>query len=388
MECEVLAISSIEQNNTNYSMLDYSRYTANEFALDASFRKWVLRKTPTENIFWENWLIQHPEKYETTQQAKAIIFALRNVQEEIGEDEIAEAIAKIVDVAEQKNIKKVNFWQYATFRKLSLAASVLLVTLLSYVVFDKLSEKETPTYRNSVAKVAQKTKFIEIKNTSSTSQLITLSDGSSVVLQADSKLSYPEKFTGDTREVVLSGEAFFEIAKNPNQPFFVYANEVVAKVLGTSFTVKAFEDDKQVQVFVKTGKVSVYSQKNSALKEQQVSKVLTGLLVLPNQQATFIRPKWQFKRAELTVPQIVALPSIQRTDFVFKNKSVLEVFDTLENAYGIKIEYDKTLMASCELTAELGDEPLAEKIKLICEVLEAKYEMKDDKIVIEGKGCK
>ena len=369
-------------------MLDYSQYTANEFALDASFRKWVLKNTPTESTFWENWLAQHPEKYETIQQAKAIIVALRNVQEEIGEEEIAAAIAKIVDIAEQRSIKKVNFWQYSTFRKLSLAASVLLVTLLSYVVFEKLSEKETPTYSNSVAKVAQKTKFIEIKNTSSTSKLITLSDGSSVVLQADSKLSYPEKFTGDTREVVLSGEAFFEIAKNPNKPFFVYANEVVAKVLGTSFTIKAFEDDKQVQVFVKTGKVSVFSQKNVALKEQQVSKVLTGLLVLPNQQATFIRPKWQFKRAELTAPQIVSLPSIQSQSFVFKNKSVLEVFDILENAYGIEIEYDKTLMASCELTAELGDEPLAEKINLICEVLEAKYEMKDGKIVIEGKGCK
>ncbi len=62
------------------------------------------------------------------------------------------------------------------------------------------------------------------------------------------------------RDVYLSGEAFFEVTKNPDRPFRVFANEIVTKVLGTSFTVRSFENDTTIQVIVRTGKVTVYSQ--------------------------------------------------------------------------------------------------------------------------------
>ena len=101
--------------------------------------------------------------------------------------------------------------------------------------------------------------LVEQTNNSTISQVITLSDGSSVILQPNSKLSYPKIFTGNERKVYLSGEGFFEISKNRKKPFFVYANEIVTKVVGTSFRVKAYPDQPDVEVIVRTGKVKVKS---------------------------------------------------------------------------------------------------------------------------------
>ncbi len=88
-----------------------------------------------------------------------------------------------------------------------------------------------------------------------------LPDGSSVELAAGSRISYPNDFgSGNSRDIYLSGEAFFKIARNSGQPFRVFANEIVTKVLGTSFSVRSYEKDTTISVTVRTGKVSVCSQ--------------------------------------------------------------------------------------------------------------------------------
>ena len=86
-------------------------------------------------------------------------------------------------------------------------------------------------------------------------------DESTVELAANSRIAYANNFdSAGTRDVYLSGEAFFKVTKNPCRPFRVFANEIVTKVLGTSFSVRSFEKDTVIQVTVRTGKVSVYSQ--------------------------------------------------------------------------------------------------------------------------------
>src|SRR5690606_37260897 len=90
-----------------------------------------------------------------------------------------------------------------------------------------------------VAEVVQTTSsfFKEVVNTERPFKYVQLPDGSSVVLHRNSTLKYPQTFDSTKREVYLIGEAFFEITKNAEQPFFVYAGEVIAKVHGTSFSV-------------------------------------------------------------------------------------------------------------------------------------------------------
>ncbi|MFN7120120.1 MAG: FecR family protein, partial [Saprospiraceae bacterium] len=107
---------------------------------------------------------------------------------------------------------------------------------------------------------------IELKNTTSQDQKITLPDGSLVVLKPESSLVYNEDFNKSKREVHLRGEAFFDVVKNPAKPFIVHAGEVVAEVVGTSFSIKNAEDSKNVEVDVISGKVSVYAEKKSRIK--------------------------------------------------------------------------------------------------------------------------
>lgn len=367
-------------------MLDYTQYTANDFALDSSFRKWVLKKEATATLFWDNWLVQHPEKKETIALAQQIVLSLRNAQEEISEEEIEVAIAQLVNAAEQRNIKIIPFFHRLSVR-MGMAASLFLIPFLAWIFFVKTNQEPSTVYTESVAQLAQETRINEVVTTAKQTQLVTLPDGSSVMLQPNSRLSYPNQFTSEKREVVLSGEAFFEVAKNANQPFFVYANEMVAKVLGTSFTIKAFAKDKDVQVIVKTGKVAVFSQKDGHFTEKTTQKALSGLVILPNQQLIYKRPEGAFTKTIVAEATLSQLPAIQTQSFVFKHASLEEVFNTLERSYPIRIVYDPALMASCELNATLGDEPLMEKIALICKVIEASYEVKEEQITIHGKGC-
>lgn len=86
---------------------------------------------------------------------------------------------------------------------------------------------------------------------------LVLSDGSTVWLNAGSKLSYPDVFTGDKRVVSLEGEAFFDIARHVDMPFYVHAGKVTVKVLGTKFDVKAYQGDAGVSTTLISGKVQV-----------------------------------------------------------------------------------------------------------------------------------
>ncbi|WP_428667389.1 FecR family protein [Runella sp.] len=363
-------------------MIDYTTYTAEALALDELFRAWVLENA--EPLFWENWLIDYPEKAVVVQRAKQIVLTLYRAQEEISEDEIDEAIQQLVQRAEERAVV-VPLWRRTWVR---VAAALILVPLAGWLIYRENNTDNVTPYQEVVQQIQNEVKLIEFTNTTSRAQLVTLSDGSSVVLQPQTRISYPTIFPSDKREVVLSGEAFFEVSKDPAKPFFVFANGLVTKVLGTTFTVQAYEKDREVRVIVKTGKVSVFSREDPMASSKQKNRELTGLVLTPNQQVTFHRADSRLVRSLVEKPQLLALSEIQQQSFEFRQAPISDVFAVLEKAYGVKIVYDEELMGACELTATLGDEPLLEKMHLICKVLEANYELMDAQIVVNGKGCK
>ncbi|UII19626.1 FecR family protein [Fulvivirga ligni] len=226
--------------------------------------------------------------------------------------------------------------------------------------------------------------LLSYKNESNKPHKLVLADGSIVTLKPHSSLEYPETFSAESREVHLYGEAFFQVKRNPQKPFSVYSEDIVTKVLGTSFNVQAFENKKDIVVSVKTGKVSVATKVEHKKQKEDPSEQLKGVLITRNQQITYSK-----KNRKIT-KQLVSEPVLRNAKpgaFTFEDKPVAEIFQKLERAYGIDIIFDREVMSQCRLTTKLDNTEFYDKLRLICKGLNAKYEILDAHVIISGEGC-
>jgi transmembrane sensor len=258
---------------------------------------------------------------------------------------------------------------------------VVLVTLGIGNFFWKKYNSEENRY-NQILAHSKEVPIIEVINTEEKIKLVTLPDGSSVILKKNARISYPKLFSANEREVAMLGEVFFEVRKETGHPFYIHSGEMMAKVTGTSFSIKANIADDQVSLLVKTGSVEVGiwdGKKN--IEEHASRKTLQA-----NQLATLDEKSGALQTSDAAGATLLDLP-IESQNFTFKKTPVKEVFKILELAYGIQISFDEQVTSSCNITAHLSDEPVREKLELICEVLNAKFEMKDNAVLILSEGC-
>jgi transmembrane sensor len=269
----------------------------------------------------------------------------------------------------------VPFYKRLNF-KLGIAASVIF--MLFFGIYQYSSK-----ILNNGFEISSATNFEKIENTTSKNKVVHLEDGSSIRLFPNSKISFPKHFEADKREVVLEGEAFFEIAKNPSKPFYVYANKLVTKVIGTSFLVKAHKNQEAVQVLVQSGKVSVFKKEEVS---DNILRNIEGVVILPNQQLNFDTNSETFSKTVIEKPTLLTNQTF--IDFNFEETSASEVLKKIQSAYGISIIFDEEILKECPFTADLTDEPLYGKISLLCQAIEANYETIDGQIIISSKGCR
>lgn len=357
--------------------------TPEDFLADESFRNWILLEASHQE--WETWLQAHPEHAKWAEQARLWLLAMKvpplNLSPDVSKIALESTWQKI---AEAESTSTTNGQIRRLFRFRVAAALLILVLALGWLYRQKLAPQSQPiTYETLVKKSPEG--LIEQTNNTDKPQLLTLSDGSSILLHPNSKLSYPKSFGPTERKVYLSGEAFFEISKNPEKPFLVMANEVQTKVLGTSFRIKAYSNQSNVEVLVHTGKVNVSS---ALAKNRQASEVL----LLPNQSVRFLRQELAFQKIieSTQVPSTpVATPAIEQLNFEFTDTPVAEILSTLEKAYQVEIDYPAELLKGCYLNTSLSDQPLPEKLKILCASLsmDTRYEMNGNKITILSNGC-
>jgi ferric-dicitrate binding protein FerR (iron transport regulator) len=230
----------------------------------------------------------------------------------------------------------------------------------------------------------QEVKWIEIVNETTETKEIVLADGSEVRLKPKSNLQYPPDFEAGKREVILKGEAFFDIRHQEGIPFFVQTAKLTIKVLGTSFNVKAYNKNALPEVAVKTGTVSVMtkSEKRNNLNHQ--------IIITPNQRVTYIEEKDLLVRSLVEIPLPVAIEekdSSYNEPFVFDNEPLDKVFELIEKVYQVDIILENQAINQCTLTAQLAEESLFVKLDLICKSIGASYEVHETQIVIRGNGC-
>jgi ferric-dicitrate binding protein FerR (iron transport regulator) len=152
---------------------------------------------------------------------------------------------------------------------------------------------------------------------------VMLPDGTNVWLNSSSSLSYPVEFAGNERRVKLNGEAYFEVAKNKDKPFYVCINKVQVKVLGTHFNIAAYNDDEQLTTTLLEGSV-------------QISKNNRQCLLKPGQQAVVKNDADLITVSEGSIKQVMAW---RNGYFVFNDDNIGTIMKKVSRWYDVDIEY-------------------------------------------------
>lgn len=366
-----------------------------------SFKRWILEKNETDAQFWNHWLEEHPDQLELVATAKVLIVSISDTND-VSNEQIEEQVFILrkamlaydrkmndevgrnnagVSLFVAHNLKVIQLFAKKQWWKV---AALVLIICGSYLIYSRSFSAKNVLYKYQVFLAETSKQGIEYKNSADSARKIVLSDGSEIVLEANSKLICAKEFNASNREVFLTGEAFFKITKNPSRPFIVYSKNIITKVLGTSFWIKSVSEFK-VCVIVRTGKVSVFKPRNFKEAEEG-SPVLSGTVLTPNQQIVYDVENDQMNRSLVNAPK--SFDTLSPDSFVFDATPAIAVFKKLQDAYGVNILFDEDVLASCSVSASLGDEPFYEKLAIICKIIHANYQTIDGNVIINSKGCK
>lgn len=404
-------------------MDQYQEYTLEDFVLDARFQGWVRYQEATDAVFWQQYIDQNPGQAGDIQSARKLLDSVyRHYRTEIDEVEIdleiqgllervrsekrrlaSEVVRELAAVMEPDHARESGIvngsgvvnepgvvreagsvlplgrpWYSGIWTRV--AACAVLAIGLGWVGWQYYC------FNCGYNGLVSGKELVERVNTSGKQQVIRLTDGTKVVLYPQSRLSFAETFPADQRTVYLSGDAYFQVAKDPKRPFLVHTTDLVTKVLGTSFFVRARDASDKTLVEVREGKVSVFKQKEFAARKNAQAKTPNGIVLTPNQKLIFEHASSEMRRTLSDNPEIV--PSDNPKTFEFVNTPASSVLADIEEAYQIDIIFDRDVMKGCPVTASLGGQPMFSKLSILCEVIEARYEVLDGKIVIYSKGCK
>lgn len=243
------------------------------------------------------------------------------------------------------------------------AAAFIGMAMLAGVYF-YISKESSATVYKTIA--GQKSTFI-------------LPDNTIVTLNGNSTLSYRGNWKNEnTRSVILTGEAYFNVTSNAQKPFIVNASGISIKVLGTIFNVKSYDEDDAVETTLVEGKVLI---------EQNVGETISSesIELLPDHKAIFSKNS---KQIALMKAQPEREAAWVRGSLVFEDEPFYEVVKDLERYYGARITVTDQASLQCRFNARIENESLEEVLKLFSLNSNMKYSIDDDKHVrIEGSLC-
>jgi ferric-dicitrate binding protein FerR (iron transport regulator) len=152
---------------------------------------------------------------------------------------------------------------------------------------------------------------------------ITLPDGTSVWLNSQSSLTFPVTFKGSERKVSLTGEAYFEVAKNKHMPFIVHTGNADIKVLGTHFNVKAYQEDNAVKTTLLEGSVSLSNRSSSTL-------------LVPGEQGVAEAADGKITQKKVNINQVMAWKAGY---FIFREDDIHDIMKQISRWYDVDVEY-------------------------------------------------
>ncbi|HVK46715.1 MAG TPA: FecR domain-containing protein [Pseudobacter sp.] len=308
-----------------------------------------------------NYFIRHPEvlnKY-LTEKSWTDFEPQQSIPREVSE--------KMLIVIRQNSYG--NRRKIIRYRLMAAAAAVLLLISagLLYTLFNNASPVQTVAQLKP-APAPHSVRYQRTFNAGTETLSFALEDGSTVALKPNSELTYPVPFPSSKREMVLKGEAQFDVAKDRARPFTVHAGQLSTTALGTVFCISAFEG-KAVQVKLLSGKVRV--EADSTLK----AKGLTSAILLPGQALSldamqhFVISRRKEKAAKHVTPELAKkqAPPAEQHQIAFHNEPLAAILTTLSERFNAKINFKPEQLAGMTFTGkyDFEKESLLEFIQMI-----------------------
>ncbi|MCW3125858.1 MAG: hypothetical protein JWO03_1516 [Bacteroidetes bacterium] len=285
--------------------------------------------TEEESAELQSYTNARPQLKEEMESVKAAWRATESYQNniEINVDAAWDKVRRKIHLVQQPKVVPMN-----RFRIWALAASLLLILGIGYVMYQMNREPKW----NNVA-TANETKKVQ------------LPDGSVIWLNSNSELAYKDKF-GDNRDVKLTGEAFFEVAKDPEHPFTIASGGTVTQVLGTSFNVRAYTAENKVEVSVATGRVS-FAEAGTEHKE----------ILLPGDMGSYDKTTKALNKLKVDNNYL----SWKTGVLVFDNTPVPLLLKDMGHYYHASFTIKDTAVASIAFTGKLDKQPLTPALDIL-----------------------
>jgi ferric-dicitrate binding protein FerR (iron transport regulator) len=204
-------------------------------------------------------------------------------------------------------------------------------------------------------------------------RVVHLPDGSMVLLNRNSRLDYPRVFGDTSREVVLSGEAYFDVMHLAGRPFIVHTGKLSTRVLGTTFNIRAYPEDKAIAITVTSGRVQVLNERASVgmlVADQQIRYDVSGETIV--QKKVDVRPLVAWRPSEVSFDDITMEEAARRVGEWF----------------GVTVHFVNPALKDCRITASFyREDQLEEIMTVICAVNQMSYTIHEKDVSIDGRGC-
>ena len=240
-------------------------------------------------------------------------------------------------------------------------AAVLVLGVVMGVFIRNFSNKEAISYYTAKCPKG------------SVSSLV-LPDNTVIYLNADSEVKYTIDGKDGVREVFLNGEAWFDVAKNPEKPFRVYTSTYDIEVTGTQFNVKAYESESYVATTLEEGEVKITTSESFNLEDE--------LILKPGQQAVFDKEQKVLKVQEVNTEWYT---SWKYNKLIFINMKLSELKVLLERQYGVTIVIRNDSLLNLHFDGIIKNETILEIMEILKTTLSIDYKIVDQRIEITAK---
>lgn len=285
---------------------------------------------------------------------------------------------EMVMVREITEKKKNRYWNRVLQGKTILYAAAILVIFLGITnlfLLNRLNMSSKARERVLLSQISQEN-IITVYTNKGVKSSVVLPDSSQVWMNSDSKISYPANFTGSTREVMVSGEVYFEVKKDSSKPMIVSTNKnFQIEVLGTKFNLKAYDNEEEAVAMLYSGEIRIkrYIKGNSKPKVVLVEP-MEKVIIASDNISTPTKPK-----------DTNIYNSWKNGTLVFDNTPMNEVIKKIERWHGSKFVIRDSSILNHKITAKFDSESAIQIMEMIRYTSPVDYSIIDNAIVISRR---